>query len=146
MRCFRSIRLWLFVTSLLQLDLVLVNLQRSQRYQRDLLSFMIKGMSVCVAIMHDSLIKLPWSSQKDVACVHGKDIAKDLVLISTNGKRNCELLLHILFTSFVQPFQPERSRKWFGLKPKFPDKSVSSNVSTTTTINNNRTNFVGNQI
>ena len=108
----------------------LVNLQRSQMDQCDLLSLMIKGMSVGVTVMHCFLIELPWSTQKDMACIHGKDIAKDLVLISTNGKTNCYLLLHVLL------FQPERSRKWYGLKPRFPNKSVTSNVSKTATINN----------
>ena len=111
-----------------------MNLQRSQRYQRDLLSFMIKGMSVCVSIMHGSLIKLPWSSQKDVACVHGKDIAKDLILITANGKRDRDFLLYVLLSSFIQPFQPERSREWSGLKSMIPNKCVNSNVSTAPTV------------
>lgn len=121
---------WLrfLVSAFLHLELVLMDLQWSQRDQCDFLSFMIKGMTVGVTIMHSFLIELQRSSKKDVACVH--------------GKRNRDLLFHVLFTGFVQPFQPKRSREWLGLKSKFPNKIVTSNVSTAATINNQRTNFI----
>ena len=74
---------------------------------------MIKGVTVGVSVMYSLFIKLPLSSKQNMACVHGQNVTKDLVLISSNSERDRDLFPDVLFPSVVQPFQSERSRKWF---------------------------------
>ena len=51
--------------------------------------------------MHGPFIKLSWLAKENVACVHRKNVANDLVLISANGNGDGNLFFQILFSSLV---------------------------------------------
>jgi len=54
---------------------------RFERSEGDFLMIFGEGVSVQTAIMHNSSIKEPRTSQKDVTSIHGHNITPSLVLV-----------------------------------------------------------------
>ena len=119
-----------------------MNLLRSQWHKSDCPVVMNQRILIGVTIMRHPLIKLPRPSEKYVPRIHGSHVTQHLIFILSNSKRYQHLLSNSNFSSIVESLKLVRARMTRHWKSKLIHLRSTSNIGTTSAINDQTTHLV----